>query len=243
MTRFDTIQAASYLVWRLQGAGIAHHILDDGDLIVFKLKPRQEEVMIYMMERQPTLPDIQHHLEENTRQGAHTLFLFWVDMLLPMDGEPYIMPDWLEACAHLYGDKVYGFEVAGREAYFIPVHLQGQGKQRLVRYGGNVDYKALHTRSVSLSWPGLSGTWRVASFDRPQAAQQADAMPASAAALYYELLGLADRASLEQVKRAYRDLARQYHPDVNPNPQAGARMQQINDAYRHVLRHLDADET
>lgn len=241
MTRFDTIQAASYLVWRLQGAGVAHHILDDGDLIVFKLRPRQEQVMIYMVERQPTLQDIQHHLEENTRQGAHTLFLFWVDMLLPPDGELYTMPEWLEVCAHLYGDKVYGFEVAGREAYFIPVHLQGQGRQRMVRYGGNVNYGALRAYRVCLSLPNLSGTWRVASFDRPQA-QQADATPASAAAAYYQQLGLADRATLDQVKRAYRELARQYHPDVNPTPQASARMKQINEAYRRVLRHLDNDE-
>jgi len=239
MTRFDTIQAASYLVWRLQSTGMAHHILDDGDLIVFTLKPRQEKIMIYMVERQPTLQDIQHHLEENTRQGAHTLFLFWVDMLLPPDGEDYTMPDWLEACAHLYGDKVYGFEVAGREAYFIPVYLQGQGQRRQVRYGGNVSYKALHAHSVRLALPSLSGTWRVASFDRPQAAQgQAEALPASAAAAYYQQLGLPDHTALDHVKRAYRELARQYHPDVNPSPQASARMQQINEAYRHVLRHL-----
>jgi len=48
---------------------------------------------------------------------------------------------------------------------------------------------------------------------------------------YYEVLGVARNATDEEIKRAYRALARQYHPDSNPDPQAEAMFKEINVAY------------
>jgi molecular chaperone DnaJ len=48
---------------------------------------------------------------------------------------------------------------------------------------------------------------------------------------YYELLGVGRDASQEQIKRAYRQAARKYHPDVNPDPEAEARFKDISKAY------------
>ena len=48
---------------------------------------------------------------------------------------------------------------------------------------------------------------------------------------YYKVLGLDKNASTDDIKKAYRKLARQYHPDLNPNDkEAHKRFQQINEA-------------
>jgi curved DNA-binding protein len=48
---------------------------------------------------------------------------------------------------------------------------------------------------------------------------------------YYEVLGVPRTASEKDVKSAFRKLARQYHPDVNPNdPQAADKFKEINEA-------------
>jgi molecular chaperone DnaJ len=48
---------------------------------------------------------------------------------------------------------------------------------------------------------------------------------------YYELLGVSRDSSKEDIKRAYRRLARKYHPDVNKEPGAEERFKEINRAY------------
>jgi molecular chaperone DnaJ len=48
---------------------------------------------------------------------------------------------------------------------------------------------------------------------------------------YYEILGVNRSADKEELKRAYRRLARKYHPDVNKDPGAEDRFKEINRAY------------
>jgi molecular chaperone DnaJ len=48
---------------------------------------------------------------------------------------------------------------------------------------------------------------------------------------YYGILGVRRDASAEDIKRAYRQLARQFHPDVNPDPEAQEKFKDINAAY------------
>ena len=48
---------------------------------------------------------------------------------------------------------------------------------------------------------------------------------------YYEVLGLSKGASQEEIKKAYRQLAKKYHPDVNKEPGAEEKFKEINEAY------------
>jgi len=48
---------------------------------------------------------------------------------------------------------------------------------------------------------------------------------------YYQALGVARDAPADGIKKAYRKLARKYHPDVSKEPDAQKRMQEVNEAY------------
>jgi molecular chaperone DnaJ len=49
---------------------------------------------------------------------------------------------------------------------------------------------------------------------------------------FYRVLGVAENASPDEIKKAYRKLAKQYHPDANPNDNAAAeRFKEVSEAY------------
>jgi curved DNA-binding protein len=59
---------------------------------------------------------------------------------------------------------------------------------------------------------------------------------------YYKILGVSRNASQDEIKRAYRKLARKYHPDVSKEPQAEQRFKEVNEA-NEVLKDPDKRAT
>ncbi len=52
---------------------------------------------------------------------------------------------------------------------------------------------------------------------------------------YYKILGISYDASVEQIRQAYRNRAKQYHPDINNTPDAKLLFQLLNEAYQVLI--------
>ena len=52
---------------------------------------------------------------------------------------------------------------------------------------------------------------------------------------YYQTLAVSRNASQAEIQKAYRDLARKYHPDLNPDDkQAKQKFQEVQEAFDHL---------
>ena len=56
---------------------------------------------------------------------------------------------------------------------------------------------------------------------------------------YYQILGLPANSSVEQIKKAYRQKARIYHPDINPSPDAKDKFITVTEAYEFLIANHD----
>lgn len=56
---------------------------------------------------------------------------------------------------------------------------------------------------------------------------------------YYQILGLNQNSSSEQIKKRFKELAKKYHPDVNKNADSTKLMQELLEAY-YILSDLEA---
>lgn len=144
----------------------------------------------------------------------------------------------------------------------------GFGTERIVKFMGQIDVRDLGCAFMEVTGPRIGGRWRMADFvpgrgaentrrtfkarldeefrrreREEQRSRHGEASPPEEVRgrllIYYRMLGVGTDASWDDIKRAYRDLARQYHPDLNSSLRATEKMQQINAAYAHLMSHFD----
>ena len=48
---------------------------------------------------------------------------------------------------------------------------------------------------------------------------------------YYDILGVDKNASEDEIKSAFRKMAKKYHPDINKTPEAEAKFKEVGEAY------------
>ncbi|RMF81707.1 MAG: hypothetical protein D6737_04215 [Chloroflexi bacterium] len=221
---------------------------DDGADSIIATLDNGKVVVVHLIETVITFPEMRDMLKSNTKAGFYTLFVFWADLILPAAGDHYPLDDWMRALVPLSRGTLFGYDVMGQYVAVFPVHFDGIGPVRHIRYGDDIDIAQLDGDVFASDYPDLEGTWRVAGFnfradpasdetayDRPRP----DPVPINP---LYVVLGLKADADVAAVKAAYRHLARQYHPDINRSPGATEKMQAINDAYYHLMQHLRTEK-
>jgi len=218
---------------------------DDSDLVLVTLKTG-EKVMIYLVDLGISAHEVEKTLHENNQKGVFSLFMFWADMLLPNDGKQFIPDPWMRGLLNLYSDKLYGYDVSQSEVFIFPVYFQPQPlyPERRIRWGKTVRLADLRPALIQ-----QGGTvFRLAVFDpahhhtpKNGAASTPRHLPPTHLHTFYLLLELPLDATPEDIRRAYRERARLFHPDLNPAAEATAKMQDLNTAYTQIMLQFGED--
>jgi hypothetical protein len=259
MMRFETHEAHVYLVNRLLSSTAVKEVKTDaGEIIELALHSGQQ-VTIYLIERFIDLDYVQSTLKLEGGRQVHSLFILWEEMLLPAHQTWYKPNDWMVFLQALHGGKIYGYRPNGSTyTRMFPVYLENcidTEVKCFVQFGKSVNFDQLVGRAVQTALP-YAGVWYVADFDGSHATTYAqpkqngkESSPPPpvkpipeerlALRLHFQVLGVALDADVDTIRQAYRDRARQMHPDVNQNSQESKHtMQRINEAYTQIMSQL-----
>lgn len=223
-------------------------------------------VVIYLINVELSLKDIKKALADNTAKNVFSLFIIAED-LLPADGDTVEFMSYLKTLHTVYHEKIYAYQMSEDGIVIFPVRFRAksQGADYQALYRAPINIGDLSVEYVETGYP-ISGFWATAHFHQKQGQadqssqqrpfgdyfyqqQQQHQRPHSepprkhprnlALRHFYQILGLTLHADEEEIRVAYRQLARQYHPDLNTAPHAKERMQEINLAYREIMRQFE----
>jgi hypothetical protein len=211
-------------------------ILDVGSLLVNITHGYfTEDIMIYLLAGELSTGFIKKTLNANTRADLHTLYILAFE-LITEDGKTPLMSDGLRLLLQAYSGKVYAYTTVRDAVVIFPVIVE---QSRIVREQP-VRLADLSGDFVAIESDYIMGVRNVAGFNPPREQKVHVERPIDhPMQMFYDVLGVALDASLDDIKRAYRRKARKHHPDTDKTPGATERMQQINDAYARILETLE----
>ena len=211
-------------------------------------------VALYLPLICPSAHDIGHILAQNSQHNIYSLIALPGDALFEDTAQLKSTHGMLVI---FYPQKLYAYKILDNTLYILPAFLEWNADTPSIHFAPPIDLKRIKPREVEVQ--GMA--FRVADFgahppyDPQKKFQQWQAKYGSgnggrrtqqrrrprirrgfAADHYYQVLGLDRMATLEDIRLAYRELARQLHPDVNPSPEAKVRMQEINEAYTVLVK-------
>ncbi|MFP4321773.1 MAG: J domain-containing protein [Anaerolineales bacterium] len=209
---------------------------DGSDLILVTLRDGRE-VMIHLLDGALTAGELRRMQADDRRAGYASLFMFWADMLLPGEGQRFVPADWMHELLSESGGYLYGYERIGPEIYIFPVYFDAQAGSTAyyVRWGQTVQVARLHIEHNN-NGKGHFANFQAAERDHTERARQIppDATPQELQA-HYALLALSPEATPKEIRQAYRQRARELHPDLNTETDTTADMQVLNRAYQQLM--------
>jgi hypothetical protein len=236
--RFDTHRISAFLVSEIQKARPYLEVEDDGGDIIHVRTQGGDLLAIYLVEEIFMMDHVQDILTENTALGIYTLFILWQEFLLPAHGTRYRPDEWMQSLINLHGNKIYGYDPYAGDDMIFPVYFDRDLRSYTcsVRHGLVIEAARLRWDTTHVASGKLRGSWRIADFEagKPQIAPPDPLQP------YYDVLGIERRTTRAAVKRAYRRLARKYHPDVNTGTDADELMRRLNEAYVKVIETFES---
>lgn len=206
--------------------------------------------VVFLIDSPLSTRALQQALKNNTVNTIHSLFIL-AEPLLPSDGTKAVLPPYLGLLQTLYHQKLYGYRVEDGRLVIFSVQLRADGNKAAKHavYHPPIALDDFACGYIETGYP-LRGFWATAFFapkvewelpDPNQARHNSLAQAPARGVMrqHYELLGVPYDADIEQIKQAYRQLARQYHPDYNADTNANSLMQAINQAYRELMRKFE----
>lgn len=208
----------------------------EDDSILVKLRGGDDVVVYLIDDEEMLLPTpLKKIVLKNTKSHIHTLFVLAQDVL-PAPGGMFsrmtLRREALSLLFELYWGHVYCYRIEAGEVIVRPVYSD---HWRAV-YGDPVEIQLLDCDIVYLE-PPFKGVFSVANFGGRYSSFIREFDPLQN---FYDLLGVGTSADEDEIKHAYRKLARKYHPDANPSPEANTMMQRINEAYEKIMERLKA---
>lgn len=225
---------------------------DDDALLV---KPTSgEPIAIYLLDDCLSARDVGQLLSQNSEHGVFTLPVLngaWFS-----DTPPDNLAAMLAMLEVVYPRKAYVYTVLDEQLSILPIYLNWPDENLAYYFAPPINPANLKCRYVDtdrLHWAvadfGPRPTYDPAERFRRWQTQYGSGMGGRtnhsrrprkrriyASRDHYALLGVDLAATLDEIKQAYRKLARELHPDINPSPEAKQQMQAINEAYHAITR-------